>query len=133
MNLHRNHYAYSITIRLSTNKGFGMFADEYIPPNHLICSNLARPLPKHVNNSDMDVFQYFFVAPQVMPETSYLIVSGEMMFINHDDEPKAQVSWRQNKTGLYYADLFSIKAIKKGSEITIQYKEINRYYSEGFI
>ena len=131
--LHRNQYIHGISVLSAEEKGFGLFAAERIQSNLLICSNLAKPLSKLVDCSDMRLFQYLFSAPEEHQSESYVIVCGEMVFLNHCDEPTARVEWRRERSGLLFADLFSIRKIEQGSEITIKYKDIDRYQSEQLI
>ena len=132
--LHRNQYIHGISVlSAGEEKGFGIFADEKIRSDQLICSNLAKPLSNLVDCSDMRLFQYLFSAPEELPNKSYIIVCGEMIFLNHCDEPAARVEWRRERSGLLFADLFSVREIDQGGEITIKYKDIDRYQSEQLI
>ena len=131
--MHRNRYIHEISVLFAGEKGFGIFADEQIRSGQLICSNLAKPLSNLVDCSDMRLFQYLFSAPEELLNKSYVIVCGEMVFLNHCDEPTARVEWHREHSGLLFANLFSIRKIEKGGEITIKYKNIDRYQSEQLI
>ena len=60
--LYRNFY--KISVLSARKKGLGIFADECIGADRLICSNIAKPLSKSIDCSDMCLFQYLFSAPK---------------------------------------------------------------------
>lgn len=130
-------YQFKYRIKKSENKGYGIFAINKIHAKHEIMSCVTKDLSETRSDSiPFSLAQYLFVNPDRFsletPERSYVMVLGEMVFLNHSDQPNCKVRWEMRENGLYYAQLIANQTIQEDEEITIRYTDANDYWDKGY-
>ncbi|MEZ5891878.1 MAG: SET domain-containing protein-lysine N-methyltransferase [Parvularculaceae bacterium] len=108
---------------LSKRGGRGLFALSDIPPGALIdraCTVEIGEAQTKTLDDIRPVGDYYFAHPE--NERAGLMAYGLMAFINHAEEPNADVLWKNDRDLGWLADLVSTRAIRAGEEITYRYK-----------
>lgn len=124
---------YPIKVHAIPGKGVGISAKSKIPQGEIIIKNVGKNIEYH-SKIDIKISQYFFVDPGTYAtnsnETNYVILCGEMLFLNHSDTPNTCVIWEKGDMGVSSAYLIAIQEISKNDEITIKYTDIKDYEKE---
>lgn len=123
-------------IRPSGGRGFGLYATERIAAGCEVLSCVARDLDAISPDIPFAMAQYLFVHPDQFDAQDrrrrYLMVCGDMVFLNHSDNPNCTVSWSKNRNGLFHARLVALHDTVPDEELTIQYTDACDYKSYGY-
>lgn len=109
-----------IEVRLTPNKGYGVFATKNINEGDLIekcyCIKAADTFPELPS----PLMDYAYNYPQGIEtdKTIQVIALGYGSIYNHDDTPNAK--WKDAEEEMYF-DFIAIKDIKAGEEICTYY------------
>lgn len=119
------------------NKGLGLLAATSIPVGTLVMKCAVRDLSEISSRIPFEMAQYLFVNPftfaKEKAERSYLMVCGDMVFLNHDPQCNCNVLWERDAYGIMYAALVANQEIDEGEELTIQYTDFCDYRANGYI
>ncbi len=123
-------------IRSSLSRGLGLFATQDIAAGLEVMSCVAKDLTEISSEIPFSMAQYLFAHPDYCSELKsdrrYLMVCGEMVFLNHCDTANCSVSWATKHQGLLYAQLRSKTLILKDEELTIRYTDSCDYQTHGY-
>ena len=125
-----------VEIRSSLRRGLGLFATQDITAGLEIMSCVAKDLTEISSEIPFSMAQYLFAHPdhflEQKSDRQYLMVCGEMVFLNHSDTANCSVSWATKHHGLLYAQLRSKALILKDEELTIRYTDSCDYQTHGY-
>ena len=125
-----------VEIRSSLSRGHGLFATQDLAAGLEVMSCVAKDLTEISSEMPFSMAQYLFAHPDYFSEHNtdrrYLMVCGEMVFLNNCETANCLVSWVTKHHGLLYAQLRSKKPIRKDDELTIRYTDSCDYQIHGY-
>lgn len=125
-----------VEIRSSPSRGLGLFATRDIAEGSEVMSCVAKDLTEVSPEIPFAMAQYLFAHPDhfsdAVRDRRYLMVCGEMVFLNHCDEANCVVSWVTRNHGLLYAHLRAKVTVREGEELTIRYTDSSDYQAHGY-
>ncbi len=103
-------------------KGRGLVAGEAIAPGDVIdrCPTI------HLSAADCELMErsavgdYYFAHPE--DTEAGVVVLGHISLCNHSEMPNAELRWRIEDGVGWVAELFALRAIAAGEEITRRYR-----------
>lgn len=121
---------------MGTKRGLGLYAVEDILAGKTIMTCAAKDLSSVPDAIPFSVAQFLFVNPMSFhsehSQRSYLMVCGDMVFLNHSDSEVCSVSWDKNCHGIIFASLIAKDNIASGEELTIRYVDASDYRTNGY-
>lgn len=128
---------YPVHVVSTPDRGFGLEALCDVPTKTLLLENMAKRLNARNGEIAFDVAQFLFVDPTPYrvrsADSHYLMVCGEMVFLNHSAEPNCSVTWRRGPEGMWIAQLRTLVPIGAGDELLITYTDQDDYVQRGRI
>ena len=111
-----------------TDCGIGVFCSlGQIKTGELIDAGYTHMVSDDVNSLKEDFWPYTWkIGGQLY------VVFSDMTFVNHSDKPNAEVSWKHDDLGRFYASLRAVRPISDGEEITIRYENWHEYIEGGY-
>ncbi|WP_300074424.1 SET domain-containing protein-lysine N-methyltransferase [uncultured Ruegeria sp.] len=123
-------------VKLTDNKGKGVFATTSISKGQIIETSMAVELPDSDKETldETIIWDYYFDTSPCefgLKEKAYILL-GYASLCNHSSVPNAAIVWSTGVLGVR-GDLVSLKQIAAGEEISIWYTNVNEYVSKGLI
>ena len=114
---------FDLVLQETVEKGKGIFANEHIPADCRIFTNLVIPIP----GQQLERFQNSFLRWHLIYwDTTFAIGLGVSIYLNHSNNPNVKFVRHFDKE---FIEAFSIVPIPKGTELTHRYANPQRHPS----
>lgn len=116
-------------------KGIALIAKQNLPKGSLVSSAITYRLDSEQLEQirDLDLYKFIFFNPEIYKQRKLsasdfgYLAFGSMSWCNHSANPTAKIIWNLIDNDCYELQLFTIKSVQAGDEITVTYANINEY------